>query len=547
MTDTTIGYYNRRYEQSQSVFNQFPKTKRIVGGVLSTVNIDIDNKDDRRKAMIIGGTTLVAGLSALMFSKGIQSFAKKGLNALKEHFEQKVETLSSEGSEKRISFYESSIRRINSFLQKSESINNFNSVKDILFMKLMYKTSPTRKIHKGISNFFERLSLNTVKSSYKQTQKSFDNMYKAFDKLDEYILKTSGDELVTHNGVTKTKREFVQQAKDYRESVKMVVGSFIADGTQQARYQYIKGATSELYSKFWDESFKGFWTKDNKFKRKQMWQTFIAAEQVKGNKTNLAENVAFARNMLSYTDKEKVSFLSGYVSNLNSLIPATDAEGIDIIRKVEWLAKDPAILKDNKEALLKELDRLEKHPLPKGLNPEMAEANQKDKDTNIRLIRNMVNDSATGELQDMIDIYYKLAPFELAKSGAKKSAETAVKSFDKSVNLEIGEFFDKERDLELGSAPTDILTILTSCGMITYGLGRAKNKDERKSVMLKSGIPIVGAVATSLISATKLVSGGKSIALGIISGIALNRMGVVADNFRKGFKPQTKKSEKVKA
>ncbi len=545
MNDITQWYHNQRYEQSQSAFNQFPKTKRIVGEVFSSVNLDIDNKEDRKKAMIVGGTTLVAGLGALLFSKGVQSFARKGLNKLKDVLEGKLETYSGTDSKKRISFYESSLRRINSFIQKTESINNFNSVKDILFMRLMYKTKPTRKIHKVISEFFEKLSINTVKSSYKKTQKDFDNMYKAFDKLDEHILKSSPDELIEYNGKFKTKRELVEKARDYRESVKMVVGSFMAEPTQQARYKYIKDATSQLYSKFWEESFKGFWTKDNKFKRKEMWQTFIASEQIKGNKTNLAEKVAFARNMLSYTDSEKVSFLSGYVSNLNSLISAGDAEGIEIMKRVEWLAKDPTILKDNKEALLRELNKLEKHNISNGLNSEIAKTHEEDKNTNIRLIRNMVNDNATGELQDMLDIYYKLAPFELTKSGAKSTAQKAVKSFDKSVNLEIGELFDKERDLEIGSAPTDILTILFSCGMITYGIGKSKTADEKKSVMLKSGIPIVGAVATSLISATKLVSGGKSIALGIVSGIILNRMGVAADDFRKGIKPKIKKQKSV--
>ena len=133
----------------------------------------------------------------------------------------------------------------------------------------------------------------------------------------------------------------------------------------------------------------------------------------------------------------------------------------------------------------------------------------------------------------MLDIYYKIAPFELSKSGALKSAQKAVSSFDKSVNLEVGEFFDKSRDLGLGSAPTDVLTLLFSCGMITYGLNKAKGNDEKKSVMLKSGIPIVGAVGTSLISATKLVSGSKSIALGLISGLVLNRIGTQADKIRK--------------
>ena len=400
-------------------------------------------------------------------------------------------------------------------------------------MKLMYKSTPTKKIHSGISNIFEKLSINTVKKSYKKTQKRFNDMYENFDKLDNYILKNNPSETVEFKGEKLTKAELVERAKSYRESVKMVVDAFINENTQQERYKYIKNATSKLYSNFWNESFKGFWSKDNKFKRKQMWQTFIASEQVKGNKTDLAENVAFARNMLSYTDKERMNFISGYVKNLSSIIMPDDKKGVEIMKRLEWFANDPSALDKSKEAFFKEIDKLEQHTIKTSTNENIAKTQVNDKNVNIRLLRNILKEDGTGELQDMLDIYHVISPFELAKSGALKSAQNAVSSFDNSVNLEIGEFFDKARDLELGCAPTDILTILMSCGMITYGLNKAKEKNERTSVLLKSGIPIVGAMATSLISATKLVSGGKSLALGFVSGIVLNQLGLITDNYRK--------------
>jgi hypothetical protein len=81
--------------------------------------------------------------------------------------------------------------------------------------------------------------------------------------------------------------------------------------------------------------------------------------------------------------------------------------------------------------------------------------------------------------------------------------------------------------------------------MITFGLNRAKGKDEKTSVMLKSGIPLVGGVATSLISATKLVSGGKSIALGLASGLVLNQLGKFTDDYRKSKNLGTDKNTTI--
>ena len=534
MTEYITNYTQQKYDKSKSTFNQFPATRniqknlRLISDLKNKENTPTKNTSDK-----VAMSSIAGGLLLLFFSLGGHKNAKNGLEKLKGVFEKKLDKDILSEQNKKLPFYEYAVRKINSFIQKTESVNNVTSLKDILFMKLMYKSTPTKKIHSGISNIFEKLSINTVKKSYKKTQKRFNDMYENFDKLDNYILKNNPSETVEFKGKQLTKAELVKKAKSYRESVKLVVDAFMDEHTQKQRYKYIKNATSKLYSNFWNESFKDFWSKDNKFKRKQMWQTFIASEQVKGNKTDLAENVAFARNMLSYTDKERMNFISGYVKNLSSIIMPDDKKGVEIMKRIEWFANDPSALDKSKEAFFKEIDKLEQHTIKTSTNENIARTQVNDKNVNIRLLRNILKEDGTGELQDMLDIYHTISPFELAKSGALKSAQNAVSSFDNSVNLEIGEFFDKARDLELGCAPTDILTILMSCGMITYGLNKAKEKNERTSVLLKSGIPIIGAMATSLISATKLVSGGKSLALGFVSGIVLNQLGQITDNYRK--------------
>jgi len=399
-------------------------------------------------------------------------------------------------------------------------------------MKFMYETKPTKKIHQAISKFFEYLSHKTIKKSYKKTQQKFNEAYKNFDILDEYIIKYHGDEIVEYknkkyNKIEKlTKKELVERAKNYRKSVELVVNYFIDTNAQNTRYKYMKDSTSELYSRFWNESFKGFWSKENKFKRKEMWQNFIAAEQIKSNKTNLAEKAAFARNVLSYTDLEKKSYISEYLEDLDSLIPIEDTEGKGIIKRLKWYVKDPTPLKSHKENFLQEAGRLEKHKIiTDSINENISKIQLKDKETNIRLIKEIVNDADLGEIGDMLNIYRRIAPFELSKSGALDSMQKAIKSFDESIKIETRLMFDKLRDLEIGSAPTDILTILISSVMIIRALGKTKNPDERDTIMLKSGIPVAGAILVSLVSATRLISGTKSLVLGIISGIILNRIG----------------------
>ena len=128
-------------------------------------------------------------------------------------------------------------------------------------MKLMYKTGPTKKIHESITKWFEGLSWKTVIKSYKNTKKNFDRMYKIFDKLDAHILEKSADEEVEYNNKIYTKRELVAKAKDYRDTAKLVLDGFLNEIAVKARADHIKKYTSDLYSSFWDVSFKDFWTK----------------------------------------------------------------------------------------------------------------------------------------------------------------------------------------------------------------------------------------------------------------------------------------------
>lgn len=531
MLNTIVTNKNINNNVFQNVYNFRTNNKTFWNNPYYKLN-STHNKNNKQKYKNLA--FLILGCGALFFSRGMQKRTKNLLENTKEYLHHKRDKYFFDELSTKISFYDYTLHKINSFINKTESINNINSIKDILFMKLMYKTTPTRVIHNGISKFFEFLSRNTIIKSYKNTQKYFDKMFSNFDKLEEYVLKNSADEIVEYNNKKYTKRELIEKARNSRSIVRTVVDTFIKSSAQNERYDYIKKSTSTLYSGIWNASFKDFWTKNNKFKRKEMWQTFIAAEQIKNNKTDLTSNVAFARNMLSYTDAEKKAYILTFINNLNSIIPVNDTKGIEILKRLKWYVKDSSLISENKENFLKELEKLENHNIKIENNLYNREKKLlEDKNSNIHQIKNIVIEDAPGDIETIIDIYRKIAPIELSKSGTLNSVKKAVASFDKSINLEVNELFDKLRDLEIGSAPTDVLTILFSSALIIYALEKAKNKEEQTSIMLKSGTPIVGGIIVTLVSATKLLSGGKSLILGLVSGILLSKIGEIIDNYRK--------------
>ena len=161
--------------------------------------------------------------------------------------------------------------------------------------------------------------------------------------------------------------------------------------------------------------------------------------------------------------------------------------------------------------------------------------------SNIQDINKIMGENGKGAFQEMLTIYKKLLPREDYLK-LKQQVNKTVKDIDSAIT---DNFFDMNRDLKLGSAPTDILSILAAIGAVGVGLSKSENKDQQQSVLLRAGIPAIGAIATSLYFSASLVSGGRSMLYGAISGLAISKAGSMLDEYRKKhfpLKEQTAKS-----
>ena len=504
-----------------------------------TVVISDKSKPKHKKrnlAFAVGSSALLVGGGVMMLMRGLPKNTQKYLESLKKYMEKKLEKANIKGADSWSEFWEYSIRKVDSFIEKSQSINNFTSLKDIGFKWLMDKSKPTAKVHKKITDYFERLARRTVIKSYKTTQHKFDNMYEAFDKLDQSILKSNPEEKILYKGKSYTKRQLIELAQQHREHVKLNINEFTSTGALLGRYKYIKETTAALYSHFWNKLSTNFLSKDNIFLKKEMWQTYIPDVQIMANKKSLNEQVAAIRHCISYTDKDKTEIISGYLKTLKNLVPPSDKDGLGIIRKLEWFLDNPEGIKTNKEIFIKTLNSLKDRSFAKGLEETVIQNQKKLRESNIESIIKLLEGKRSGELQEMLEIYRSIAPYELAQSKAESSVRKAVSSFDKALKTETTDFFDKIRDLRLGSAPTDIISILAPTAMIGYGLSEAADKDERISVVNKAGIPILGSIATSIICTTQLISGGVSLALGAVTGAIFGVIGSKVDDIRLAHK-----------
>ena len=93
-------------------------------------------------------------------------------------------------------------------------------------------------------------------------------------------------------------------------------------------------------------------------------------------------------------------------------------------------------------------------------------------------IENILGKSSKGEMQEILTIYKRLLPQEQYVKLRGKTNKT-LNSLDKAIKTENDLFYDKLRDLKLGSGPTDVLSLVGSVGGVGLGLTTADNKDER--------------------------------------------------------------------
>lgn len=96
--------------------------------------------------------------------------------------------------------------------------------------------------------------------------------------------------------------------------------------------------------------------------------------------------------------------------------------------------------------------------------------------------------------------------------------DSKIKKLAEEYNNIIGTLLPKLRDINCGSAPTDLLTIITAAGGLGTAALTAKDKEERKSIIVNLGIPLIGTLAGSTYCTMKSLSGTKGLIYGAIIG-----------------------------
>jgi len=129
------------------------------------------------------------------------------------------------------------------------------------------------------------------------------------------------------------------------------------------------------------------------------------------------------------------------------------------------------------------------------------------------------------------------------KKELDKLYKNASKSIRNASKNECTEYFGKKRDLILGSAPTDVLTAVTSLGVAGIAVAAADDKNRRVSKLVTAVVPVVAGVGVSIGLTAMLVSGGPALLYGLLATGVLNRLGIVVDKYLLGNKEYYEKNK----
>lgn len=503
-----------------------------------------DEAQETNNAKLIGlsiaGATVLTAAALFFLLKGGPKGMSKNFQKFRDFLENKIQKskLDNTGNPKKVNkAYVFMIKKLDVVLQKFEAVNNFTTIKDMLFKKLMFNKLTggfTGKIHDGITRMFERIGRQSVVNSYKKTISRIAETKTLCQNIGKNVLAGNSSEIIEINGIRQTKAQWLARVSQMDENLVQTYEKHFGKNTLTSRYLKIKKACEDLKAHF--EKLNIFWSKD-------VINSFMAESAIAKEKSAIQKIVRGHRKNLSYSLADLAKDSENKIIKMTQSISYKDIEKINMLRGLRQNIKMYAKAGTGNEILsskiLNGMEDFRNEILTSLKNKSIDEKIAQSLLDGIGELKTSFTSFKQGSVEDILDIYKKILPqneYEIIEKAYKSN----VKALDKSINIETEEFISKIRDLSLGSAPTDILTILGSLGTLGYYLGKSDDNEQRTSVSLKYGIPAMAGIGVSLYCNAKLFAGTKSLLIGSISTLIVNKIGTWADNMLKKHRAEKK-------
>ncbi len=521
-----------------------------------------DNSKQRKRKILFGSTLasaiLTASVLSLVFVKGIRgsAFSKIG-KSLSDNLQKLSKNNPKDIATKTVYYSQKGTKKVVDVLEAS---SNFTALKDFGADKLFKTNKVTTKFADGSTAFFKKTVDNTLGKKYDKAGLPLRNLTSLvksgnIEKLKQ-LPASQRKEKITIKGETRSLNEWINLLSKYTQNLQSGYDENFSLGARRLRDESRKEMLVDLPSQIQQRFFKD---KKSMFTLAN-YKTYATSDLTKNSQGKLASDITAAKKKLtnnigSISDELKIS-----LNKISENVNIDDKSSGTAVQNLKSCIEQFKTCSGNDENKMREEVCKKMKTIISELKSQVGNSQLYTGDDAEKLLKSLTgfeetltsNTNAKGALEEIMTILNGLnkAGKHLVSDESyneiKKISKKISKNIEKATELEMGEYFLKQAELKVGSAPTDVLSVLFPVGVGAYSIAKGEDKEEKISAALTTCIPLVGTFATFVYGTVKMLSGAKNLMFSAVTGLLLGELGNYADKLYKNYKEKGSVSKVVK-
>lgn len=562
---------------SNSVFNSFPtynlgnnivaanqinNTIKVSDSLNDSIELNEKKPFSKAKKILFGSTIastiLTVGVVSMVLAKGVHGSSFKTLAKFKEKLVKEIQETSvsttKDIANKTALYAKKGTKKTIDGLQAT---SNITAIKDWLCDKALRTNKATAKFADGTKNLFKKVVDKTLGKKYNKVEinvKDLTSLLKHYN-ISSLSMLDDAEKMksITIKGTSKPLAEWLDILSSQTQKLETSYDKGFSLGARklrsQKRSQLLSGIKGKIEEKFF---------KNNGLLKASNYKTYVTEDVSSAAQKELKADIMRAKKQVTNNIGNIHENIKSQMGRFSESINPEDKFSVDLLHTLkQQLEKFKTCSGTAEDKTRKEISRQimgcidDAVAVVKG-NSRYSAVQQEEIIKNLEGIKNSVvstNSNSKGALEEIMTILKGLNAAELGSEGRKIISDTEFKEFsklsskiskglEKATDLEIGEYFLKQAELEVGSAATDVFSVLFPVAAGTYAVAKGDDKDEKISATLTTCLPLVGTFATFVYGTTKMLAGSKNLMFSLISGAALSKVGNYCDNLYKKYKAE---------
>ncbi len=522
-----------------------------------------EKKKTRRKILFgssIASTILTAGIAGLLIFRGPHT---SGLKSSLPKFKSRIKKELHDAGTQQLDDISAKISYASKKAQSAaasglEASLNMNMHKDRFVDKLFHLTKPTGKFADGCTETLRGVVDKTLGKKYKKVEGRVRDLSSILKKCDIEDLKSlDASQLakkITIKNETLTLGEWIARLEKQASRLDSTFDDAFTAGSVAKRGKKRRGLLSKLSKKV-SERFNI--KKPKSYIDPKNYTTYATEELSAEAREQLSREILRARKEVTNDIGAVSEHLKSSLGSFYDIVRPNDSKSRDAVAVLrKQLEAFRACSGDAEFQTRAEISKMMISNIDELLSslPNMSSYSAKEQKQMKKILEALKDDilsssgsGSKGALEEIKTILKGLNAAKLDGTSKKIISDARLKQFTKSsdkikkgltsaTELEMGEYFSKQAEMEMGSAVSDVVSLFLPIGAAGVAIAKGDNKDEKVSATLTTGIPLVGAFATAVYGTVKMFSGGKNLIFSLASGAALSAIGNYADKLYKNYR-----------